>query len=184
MAIAKADAGGVPLPLAAIRKAAEDMRDRLVTIDKWSSAYANTLSQEPLLVGGRTSDKAYYIVEFRQDDSTTTGLMIVNALTGKVGQVAGIRRPTEALLVFYRPNQIPDLLHGRTELFDDSRRVMISRENVNVQSSLFWKPCDQSQTPFLPIYVVDHVKERVKDLLWVRVDGEVYTRITQSGRGL
>jgi hypothetical protein len=176
----------VALPSDVILRAAVAARDRLVAVPKWSAAYVSATPQEPLLVRGRApSDMEYYLVEFRQS-GRTTGLMIIDARTARVDQVGGIRAGPDAgaPLVFYRPEQIPALVGSRDVMVNDSRHVTISAAGVTVRPALFWVPCDQSFSPFQPLYVADHLNDDVRDVLYVRVDGQVYTSITQTGRGL
>ena len=61
------------LTTTAIRKKAEEERDRLRTSSKWAAAYTNATPGEPLHVGGEGPDDDYYLVEFRQDLSYIPG---------------------------------------------------------------------------------------------------------------
>jgi hypothetical protein len=181
---AGAVAGLAMLPPARILKAAFEAREQLIKSDRWVQGFANAIAQDPPLpVRSATDDKGFYIVDFRQG-ARTTGLMIVNALKGTVDQVAAIRAGGEALLEkFYNYQDIPPLLDGRSELFEESRRVVIKSSEVDVQKILYWVPCDQSITPFLPLYIVV-LKNETKDTLYVRIDGEIFTTITDRGKGL
>ena len=163
-----------------IQKAAERERDRLQTIEKWTAAYKDARPQDPLIVEGRTiPEKDYYIVEFRRDDRTT-GVMLVNALTGEVGSITGIQTPDDTLYRFYRPTEIPSVVLRHHDLFPGT--VTLDEKEINVQAALHWVPSDQSVTPFRPFYVVK--APGLKGDLYVRVDGEVYTRLTHGGAGM
>ena len=43
-----------------------------------------------------------------------------------------------------------------------------------------WKPCDQSLSPYYPFKLVSYGDAR----LYVRSDGQVFDRLTLSGRGI
>ena len=173
------------------RKAAEDERERLLKIDRWTAAYKDALAQEPLLVAGNAPEKVYYIVEFRQGNRTT-GLMLVNARSGKVGSVTGIQTAAASMFHFYQPKEIPALVDECAVLFPrpndlppvTMNRVVLNVQALEVQPTLYWEPCDQSLTLFQPFYVVYHRELSQRDRLFVRVDGEIYTSITHGGAGM
>ncbi len=48
-----------------------------------------------------------------------------------------------------------------------------------VESTLVWKPCDQSHSPYQPFYVV----HQDGDVYYVRVDGAVFSELTEFGGG-
>jgi hypothetical protein len=133
----------------------------------------------------------YYIVEFRQENRTT-GLMRVNGRSGKVGSVTGIQTPAASMFHFYQPKEIPALVDGCAVLFPrrndfppvTMNRVILNVHTLDVQPTLYWEPCDQSLTPFQPFYVVYHLEQSLRERLFVRVDGEIYTSITHGGAGM
>jgi len=162
-----------------IQKAAEDKRDQLLKIDRWATAYKDAQPERPLLVGGRAPERDYYIVQFRKDDRTT-GLMRVNAVTGKVGSFTGIQEPGRSLYRFYRPEEIPQLVARDTDLFPENKPV--AANDIKVHETLHWVACDQSVTPFMPFYVA--TVPGVKDDVYVRVDGRIATRLTHGAAGM
>ena len=166
------------LTTTAIKKKAEEERDRLRMSSKWAVAYADATPGEPLHVGGDGPDDDYYLVEFRQDHRTS-GLMEFDASTGELSSFTGIEEPGTSLYRFYRPEEIPALVAQQSDLFAHAGHV--STADISVQPALFWVACDQSVTPFQPFYVV---KVPGMTNLYVRVDGEIYTSITHGGAGL
>jgi hypothetical protein len=166
------------MEISVIQKAAEDERDRLLKIEKWTTAYKDAKPEEPLLVTGRPN-RDYYIVEFRKE-GRTTGLMRVNAQTGKVGSFTGIQKPGSSLYRFHRPKEIPQLVAQHSELSPDA--ALPSIKDINVQTALHWEPCDQSVTPFMPFYVAK--VPAVTSAVYVRVDGKVFTSLTHGAAGM
>ena len=169
-----------------IKQTADVERDELAKIARWANAFGNTLSQQPLLVESEEPSDAYYLVEFRRE-TRTTGLMTINAISGEPQEIAGIGEDpadrTLALFKFYHRDEIPPLLDNRVILMNPSRRITIKAANLNVQTNLYWVPCDQSVEAVQPFYLVDHVTDTASDRVYVRVDGEVFPTITRLGRG-
>jgi hypothetical protein len=176
------------VPNAVVLKASEAERQKLENIPKWQDAFANTVSQNPALLveGSDEFDETFYLVDFRREHVGTTGLMIVNAVSGEIEEIAGLRPGSQdrALLKLYRPEEIPGYVDGKEVLMNPSRRVVLQKEHVTVLKTLFWIPCDQSSEPFLPFYLVDNVVDSSKDRVHVRVDGQIFPTITRGGKGL
>jgi hypothetical protein len=175
----------------AIRQAAVAERDRLRATDRWAVAYAGAEAQEPLFVKTTPPVRDYFIVQFRQNDRTS-GLMLVNPESARIGAITGIQKPGQSLFQFVRPEDVPPLLerHGRELLARYAGPDAIAAggqfhaANVTVQPVLVWEACDQSLTPYYPFYTVDHTQTGRMDHFFVRVDGRVYTALTHGGRGM
>lgn len=174
------------------RKAAARERDAIAQTHEWAEAYHGAAPQDALLVKATPPDEDYYIVEFRQS-GRTTGLMLVDASSGEVGELTGIRTPTDSLFRFFRPEEVPQLLeaHGRELLAHCAGTEALAgysldflAGNIRVRPDLVWEPCDQSLTPFYPFYRVEHAVQGRIDRLLVRVDGEVHPKLTNAGRGM
>lgn len=183
------------LEISVILKAASDERDRLGT-GRWAIAYRGAEPRDPLLVQTTPPARPYYIVQFQQADRTT-GLLLINAESGKINAIAGVQSPTESMFRFLRPSEVSStceeygrrLLSGQLDPSVGADRrldppVAISAANVTVEPALFWEPCDQSLTPFQPFYRAVHTRSDGRDALLVRVDGEVFTKITHGGAGM
>ena len=175
------------LTIADIWKIASEERDRLRMATEWAAAYRAAEPQEPLLVEAKLS---YYIVQFRQGDRST-GLMLIDPDEGTVGAMTGVHDSTEAMFRFFRPAEIPEIMErfARTaeNTKDDQpfvRPADVTIENLKVEPRLFWEPCDQSLTPFKPFYRIQNVTPGGTGHFFVRVDGEIHTKITHGGAGM
>lgn len=167
-----------------IERLAIDEGERRSKTGQWVVAYRGAVPEEPLLVIGRPPIRDYYIVDFRRDNRTT-GLILLNALSGKVGSIAGIQKPGDAMFRFVRPNEVTALFakYGH-DLASGDVGEPIDVKAIRLQSTLYWEPCDQSLTPFKPFYRVEHVKPGGSDDFFVRVDGEIHKAITHGGAGM
>ena len=59
-------------------------------------------------------------------------------------------------------------------------RVTLFPETACVSPFLVWRPCRESWSPHLPFYQITVGDYR----LYVRLDGEVFTRLTWEGKGM
>jgi hypothetical protein len=68
----------------------------------------------------------------------------------------------------------------RFELPENAGRIRVLPELATLHSTLVWKPCRESLSPFWPFHVISHGKYS----LYVRVDGEVFTELHDDERGI
>lgn len=155
---------------------------------EWSFALLNAEPEQPLLVRQPLpSDlKAYqpeedlsdyYLVEFRVS-GRPTGQMIIDATTGTFKELTGILDAGETLLPLLRHGDVPSKLNGYVAVFG-KKKATINGAKVTVDGDLLWGACDQSRTPFKPFYRARYEKY----ILYVRVDGKIFTKLTQRLAG-
>ena len=162
--------GGPIIEVLQILEQAKGDAQVLAKTDEWSVALRNAQPRTPMLVTDLTqSGRDYYLVDFRTADRPTAR-MVFNARTGSGGSVTGIEQPGEYLPDFLLPGDVLRAVDGR---------IAVPAASLTVDPTLVWKACDQSHTPFQPFYALrqgDYV-------VYVRVDGEIFTELTSSGAG-
>ena len=72
------------------------------------------------------------------------------------------------------------VMYKRFELPEQKGRLTLYPEIVCLSPTLVWQPCQESFSPHLPFYQLT-VGEHT---IYVRVDGEVFTKLTTTGRGV
>jgi hypothetical protein len=179
----------------AIRQVATAERSRLAALREWAAAYSGAHEEDPLLVHVALPMRDYYIVQFVKDHRTS-GLMLIDAVSGKLGSVTRIEYAPDTVYRFLRPADIPPLVerYARKRTTRDDTLSLGQRPpdlpddvragDVTVHPVLYWEPCDQSVTPFYPLYRVEYSGPNGAARFLVRVDGEIFTEITTGGRGL
>lgn len=153
-----------------VLKQAQTDTAALAATGEWSAALSHAQVRDPLLVADPTpAGKDYYLVDFRTGDHSTAR-MTYNARTGRLVGVSGITDTADYLPDAMLATDVPDML---------TRRMGLDAASIRVDPTLTWKPCDQSHTRFQPFYVVHDGTS----IVYVRVDGEVFTRLTRIGAG-
>ena len=66
------------------------------------------------------------------------------------------------------------------QLAEDAGRLTIHPGNYCLSLTLVWMPCRQSFSPHLPFYKLTVGGQN----LYIRADGEVFTYLTITGRGV
>ena len=59
------------------------------------------------------------------------------------------------------------------------RHALLRREGLSASSTLVWKPCQESLSPYLPFTMVTYGDRPV----YVCADGEVFTKLTEASPG-
>jgi hypothetical protein len=184
------------LAIEVIRKAATDERNLLLQDSEWRNAFLGAEPKEPLLVWGKDGAEDYFIVQFRQGNRTTA-ILLIDPQTGEVDAVTGIQKTGESMYLFLQPEEVPAALqrYKARRSSDDFRPIEredlprlpadIRPETISVVE-LYWEACDQSLTPFQPLYRVEQPRSdgSGKDTFYVRVDGELFPAITHAGMGM
>ncbi len=163
-----------PARISALAKADAEW---LLTTQRWTSSVGRATMREPAFVRDLSeSNMDYYLVDFRTE-GRPTARMIYDARQRFGPQFAGI----DAYGDGPPGNELPPLIAAA----DAERQV---REQAaarpasggyTVEPTLAWRPCDQSHSPYQPFYVV-HQDGATR---YVRVDGAVFSQLTDSGGG-
>ena len=153
------------------------MLDRLKQSPTWTNALVDsTYGAPPTLVQHLDQDdEFYYVVTVTKKQGITARLAISGDAT-ELLEVEGIQEAGAALPAYVDPIAVLDSAAHRRPAPGSSvfRPAMIGRHPV-----LVWKPCQQSTTRFLPFWLLT-VRDR---LLYMRVDGTVFTKLTTTGHG-
>lgn len=151
--------------------------NRLSQSPTWNHALSeSTHGASPTLVQHLDrDDQFYYLVTVTKKQGITARLAISGDAT-ELLEVEGIQEEGTALPAYVDPIAVLDDAARQRSAPNSAvfRPMMIGRHPV-----LVWKPCQQSTTRFLPFWLVT-IRDR---LLYIRVDGTVFTQLTTSGHG-
>jgi hypothetical protein len=165
-----------PQPEALIRRMAISIVKRLEQSEFWAHALAATVSLQPEATPVQRldrKDELYYIVRVAHQRGTTARLALSES-TGHLLEAEGIAKPGEVLWPYCDPMAVMAARHRATDSPSAMRTALIGRH-----PTLVWRPCRESTSRLLPFWLLT-----VRDsLVYVRVDGQVFTRLTTSGRG-
>jgi len=65
------------------------------------------------------------------------------------------------------------------ELPEPGGRFFLRPRTYCISPTLVWRPCRESFSPHLPFYMITVGEQQ----LYLRIDGEVFTKLTPSERG-
>ncbi len=150
---------------------------RLSRSSTWNHALSeSTHDASPTLVQQLDrDDEFYYVVTVTKKQGITARLAISGDAT-ELLEIEGIQEDGTALPPYVDPIAILDAAARRRSAPNSAifRPALIGRHPV-----LVWKSCQQSTTRFLPFWLVT-IRDR---LLYIRVDGTVFTKLTTTGHG-
>jgi len=155
---------------------------RLSEQDDWREALVGVHADEPFLVQRLDrSDSYYYLVPLRSEGESAI-LASVDARFGVYLQAAVFPRFDELLLNYGERDSLLDRVEAHRPVLEALRngRITLRREALSVAPALVWRPCRESLSPFYPFYLITLGTQR----LYLRVDGQLFTRLTLTGRGL
>jgi hypothetical protein len=122
-------------------------------------------------------NSSYYLVPW----GTRRGARVLARVDARFGDFSGLRvldRPIENEML--GREAVMDLVAGRRiRLPNELGSLKVYPEAVCVSPYLVWRPCWESWSPNLPFYQVTVGS----DTFYVRVDGEVFTGLTTTGKG-
>lgn len=108
----------------------------------------------------------------------------------KVGATAQVDARNGALLGLHlhegpglkalpRKNVLARVAGKRFQIEKQPGRLTVFPETACISPFLVWRPCRESWSPHLPFYQLTLGEHRI----YVRIDGEVFTRLTTEGKG-
>lgn len=125
-------------------------------------------------------DEFYYIVQMISPNKEIAALVSVDGKDGKFNQAGFAQKDKPIYCDFIERNAIPEILGKKIPLPGKDEYLYVHPETVSVYPTLVWKPCAESLTPYLPFFQV-----LIKDkLVYVRVDGKLFTELTIDKGGL
>jgi hypothetical protein len=119
----------------------------------------------------------YYLVPMEASNGNVHCLVSVDGRFGDYREscyAKGIKNP----LGFKTLNQ-KDIYKRIEDWLHQDNKIVVSEFNhktVRIDPMMRWKPCKESYSPYLPFYVVSIGKSK----LFVRIDGKVFTELTQT----
>ena len=161
-------------PEAAIETAERAATLLLGASPRWQPSLTTRTWETPLLVQRLDrNDNYYYIVPCRRDQGITARLS-VNAISGRFMEASAIEVEGLTLPPYVEP-MLTGFFGSSFDLPAVSGRILRAG-TVGQHPVLAWRPCSESQTPFLPFYLLT-VGDRV--VYW-RVDGTRYDHLNQG----
>ncbi len=154
----------------------------------WESGFSNTQPDKPLLVQRLDRpDSYYYIVPMKRGNEDAASAVRLDA---RFGDYLGAVVPSESRggglsaarlsLTLSQEAAFEILASQRIELGPEFGRLRIRRNFVVPYSTLVWKPCLESLSPYYPFYMYIVGSKR----LYVRVDGQTFTELHDDVRGI
>jgi hypothetical protein len=139
---------------------------------KFSRMINGPQSGDPILVHNLDTDDLFYITPILENNQHKMGMMRIDAKDAKF-QEAVFAMDIDQPFTFAKlsDKQITDLLiakYGKPK----------KSQPITIMPILIWKRCTQSLSKFLPFYKVEMGSRTV----YVRIDGNVYSRLTQRRR--
>jgi hypothetical protein len=134
----------------------------------------NPSSGDPVLVEYIGKNDFYYIVPMRDINGKIYATMIIAAMKTSYRESSfamDIKRPLRFSAL--TNNEILSLLIKQKYLKSSEQ------EEVQFHKALVWKSCNESLSPHLPFQLVTIKKQQI----FIRIDGEVFEKLTQGVQG-
>lgn len=119
----------------------------------------------------------YYLVPWEQEGRVAA----ITQVDARFGEFLGLHlreAPLEKEFL-HREEVLKSIANEKIQLSDMMGRVKLDPEIACLSPTLVWQPCWESWSPHLPFYQFTIGEHK----LYVRVDGEVFSRLTTTGRG-
>jgi hypothetical protein len=146
--------------------------------ERVKKAIKDTVPVEPLPVLRLDRPNAYYHLIPWQGEEGVTALTRVDARFGTLLGMRILEKPIKKEMLS-RDMAMKHVAGQRFGIAEQLGRIRILPEVACLSPTLVWKPCWESWSPNLPFFQFT-IGEYV---LYVRVDGQVFTCLTTIGRG-
>lgn len=172
-------------PEKAVERALAGMREyKLLDREPWKSDLANTRPGDASLVQRLDRpDSFYYVVPFRSNARLARALVCVDARFGNYRQAVAVPdRSHNALhgLNFSSATALQRVIGQKINLGGRKGRIVVRKEAHSLYPTLVWKPCRESLSPYFPFFLITVGNER----LYIRVDGQIFTKLHDRDRGI
>jgi hypothetical protein len=146
----------------------------------WRAALRQANAGTPLLVHRLDRLQSfYYLVPFKRR-RTVTVQALVDPGSGEFLEAQAGDDGKRSLPLAAAPSVVMDLVsRRRLDVVGWRRHALLRREGLSVSSTLVWKPCQESLSPYLPFTMVTYGDRQI----YVRADGEVFTALTEATPG-
>ena len=167
----------IQLPLDDINAIAAAVVARLKQSPFWDNALGDSERHAiPMLVQRLDhDDDIYQIVTLSKSQGITARIAIAGD-DGRLLEVEGVQQAGASLPAYVDPL---DVLQRAAKAHPAPGSAVFRPEMVGRHPVLVWKPCSESTSRFLPFWLVT-IRDR---LLYIRVDGAVFTHLTTTGHG-
>jgi hypothetical protein len=148
----------------------------------WENALRETHPGKPVLVQRLDRlDSFYYIVPMGADQRQVSVAVSVDARFGDYRQAVALPEQGENILIDQdREAVLARVIDRKIELGDRLGRFVVRPEAFCLYPTLVWKPCRESLSPFYPFHMFTIGAHHV----YVRIDGQVFTELHDSERGI
>lgn len=149
----------------------------------WSRVFGGVQAGQPHLVQRLDREDSYYwIIPAVDAQGLARGLVNVDARFGNYQQATVVPGNCQPMFRFSTKDELLKLLLASPiEIDDFGGRLTLRPEATSVASTLVWRPCRQSLSPFYPFAMVIAGAHH----LYVRVsDGAVFTQLTNERGGI
>jgi hypothetical protein len=154
--------------------------------DPWKSILAGTSAAQPLLVQRLDRrDSFYFIVPMQTNTPPVTfpALASIDARFGNYLQACAVANQSQSALssLSTDPQKALNLVVKRhVRLPRPHGRLLVREEAANLNRLLVWRPCRESFSPFYPFFMVTVGSDRI----YIRVDGQVFTKLHTRDGGI
>ncbi len=142
----------------------------------------NTIAGEPMLV--HRLDKLnsyYYIVPMLGVKKQIHALVNIDARYGNYRQSCFAPNSENPIcLKPFAKDGIMQILGKDMYIKKEKMHQLVFSEDVSVHPVLFWKPCKESLSPFMPFHLVTVGSEQI----FVRIDGRMFSSLTANFYGI
>jgi hypothetical protein len=149
----------------------------------WKKALVDATPANPVLVQRLDyPDRFYYIVPMGKTAKSRSILVSVDARYGDYREAVFLPAENRSHLVasMERKELVAKVSDKKFELEEPLGRFLVRPEAFCLYSTLVWKPCRESLSPFWPFHMFTIGDYRV----YVRIDGAIFTKLHDDQRGI
>jgi hypothetical protein len=126
-------------------------------------------------------DTYYYVVPFETPRKAVMAAASVDARFGDYRQAIALPEGGTEILTTPHRTAVIDMIMGRPlQLEEPFGRIKIRREAYCLYPTLVWKPCRESLSPFYPFHMFSIGSHKI----YVRIDGQIFTKLHDDVRGI
>jgi hypothetical protein len=156
------------------------LRDRKA----WKRSLSGTTPGKPMLVQrlDRT-DEFYYIVPMESGPNIAHVLVCINARFGDYLQAVRVSVPGGSAFAGLNFDSLAALASVLDRRFSAGKRrgkFVVRPEASALYPTLVWRPCRESRSPYYPFFMITVGNHKI----YVRVDGQVFTRLHVNDWGI
>jgi hypothetical protein len=168
-------------------RAAAEISDRaleevgLLERKSWSKALSGTEIGRPVLVQRLDRPDSFYWIVPRTRGNLTTAVVNVDARYGEYMQARALPESEGTALLTLDQKDVDGLILDTLFQLPGREGQLRLRPGIAcVSDHWVWRPCRESLSPYYPFKLVTYGDNR----LYVRADGQVFTSLSISGRGI